>query len=53
MANETFNALQSAQVSLKSDNIKISAANILNPGIPPSSLMSFLNKVRNVAQVVI
>ncbi|KNA11455.1 hypothetical protein SOVF_135050 isoform B [Spinacia oleracea] len=53
VANETFNALQSAQVSLKSDNIKISAANILNPGIPPSSLMSFLNKNSQISGVIL
>lgn len=53
VANETFDALQSAQVSLKSDNIKISAANVLNPGVPPSSLMSFLNKNPQISGVVL
>ncbi|XP_021757387.1 nicastrin-like isoform X1 [Chenopodium quinoa] len=53
VANEMFEALQSAQVSLKSDNIKISAANILNPGVPPSSLMSFLNKDSKISGVVL
>lgn len=43
-ANETLDALQRAQNSLKSESIQISAASHLNPGIPPSSLMSFLKK---------
>ncbi|KAF9602060.1 hypothetical protein IFM89_024827 [Coptis chinensis] len=43
-ANKTFDAFQYAHESLGS-NIKISMANKSNPGIPPSSLMSFLRKV--------
>lgn len=46
VTNEIFDALRHAQVSLESHDVKISAANILNPGVPPSSMMSFLNKVR-------
>ncbi|KAG9135745.1 hypothetical protein Leryth_002452 [Lithospermum erythrorhizon] len=44
MTNKTLNALKYAQDSLKNDNIKISMANTANPGLPPSSLMTFLNK---------
>ncbi|KAF9613118.1 hypothetical protein IFM89_005597 [Coptis chinensis] len=43
-ANKTFDAFQYAHESLGS-NIKISMASKSNPGIPPSSLMSFLRKV--------
>uniref|UniRef100_A0A803NHH0 Nicastrin n=1 Tax=Cannabis sativa TaxID=3483 RepID=A0A803NHH0_CANSA len=43
--NKTLDALNHAQDSLKSRNISISSAAASNPGIPPSSLMSFLNKV--------
>ncbi|XP_060966480.1 nicastrin isoform X2 [Cannabis sativa] len=42
--NKTLDALNHAQDSLKSRNISISSAAASNPGIPPSSLMSFLNK---------
>ncbi|CAO2816400.1 unnamed protein product [Amaranthus hypochondriacus] len=49
----TIDALQNAQVSLKSDGIKISAASVSNPGIPPSSLMSFLNKNPQTSGVVL
>lgn len=38
-------ALQSASDSLVSDNVKIKTADVSNPGIPPSSLMTFLRKV--------
>ncbi|KAF9620989.1 hypothetical protein IFM89_015811, partial [Coptis chinensis] len=42
--NKTFDAFQYAHESLGS-NIKISMASKSNPGIPPSSLMSFLRKI--------
>ncbi|KAG6720577.1 hypothetical protein I3842_03G069200 [Carya illinoinensis] len=42
--NETLKALKHAQDSLKSEHIIVSPANASNPGIPPSSLMSFLRK---------
>ncbi|XP_062107639.1 nicastrin [Humulus lupulus] len=42
--NKTLDALNHAQDSLKSRNITISSAAASNPGIPPSSLMAFLNK---------
>lgn len=39
-------ALQSASESLGSDNVKVKPAASSNPGVPPSSLMSFLGKVK-------
>lgn len=43
--NQTVAALKRAQESLQSENIKIASASASNPGIPPSSLMAFLEKV--------
>lgn len=43
--NQTVAALKRAQESLISENIKIASASASNPGIPPSSLMSFLEKM--------
>lgn len=43
--NQTMAALKRAQKSLLSENIKIASASASNPGIPPSSLMTFLEKV--------
>lgn len=40
-----IDALQKASVSLGSDNVNIKKADVSNPGVPPSSLMSFLQKV--------
>ncbi|RDX88311.1 Nicastrin, partial [Mucuna pruriens] len=37
-------ALKQAQESLLSENIMIASANASNPGLPPSSLMTFLEK---------
>ncbi|GFY90744.1 Zn-dependent exopeptidases superfamily protein [Actinidia rufa] len=51
--NETLNALQLAQDSLQSSGIKISTANALNPGIPPSSLMAFFRKNSQTSGVVL
>ncbi|GAB4827307.1 hypothetical protein Ancab_034193 [Ancistrocladus abbreviatus] len=51
--NETLNALQHAQISLKSENIQISTASTSNPGIPPSSLMVFLKKNPQTSGVVL
>ncbi|XP_016652278.1 PREDICTED: nicastrin-like [Prunus mume] len=45
--NETLDALKRAQDSVKSESFTISSANASNPGIPPSSLMTFLRKVCN------
>jgi len=50
--NETLNALQLAQNSLRSSSIDISMANASNPGIPPSSLMAFLRKNSQTSGVV-
>ncbi|KAK2999969.1 hypothetical protein RJ639_024427 [Escallonia herrerae] len=44
--NESVTALQLAQDSLKTESIKISTANASNPGLPPSSLMAFLRKIK-------
>ncbi|KAJ6936010.1 hypothetical protein NC652_010908 [Populus alba x Populus x berolinensis] len=44
--NETLNALKHARDSL--ENITVSSASTLNPGIPPSSLMAFLKKFARV-----
>ncbi|KAF9588202.1 hypothetical protein IFM89_008272 [Coptis chinensis] len=51
-ANKTFDAFQYAHESLGS-NIKISMANKSNPGIPPSSLMSFLRKDSSISRIVL
>lgn len=51
-SNKTFDALQSAQESLGSST-KISMASKSNPGIPPSSLMSFLRKNSSVSGLVL
>ncbi|GMP25677.1 hypothetical protein CsSME_00002429 [Camellia sinensis var. sinensis] len=51
--NETLNALQLAQDSLQSSGIKISKANVSNPGIPPSSLMAFLRENSQISGVVL
>ncbi|RRT40346.1 hypothetical protein B296_00048755 [Ensete ventricosum] len=45
VTKDMLEALQSASDSLGSDNVKIKAADVSNPGIPPSSLMTFLRKV--------
>ncbi|CAN1122995.1 At3g52640/At3g52650 [Linum perenne] len=42
--NTTWSALKRAQISLDSQNVSVSLASTSNPGIPPSSLMSFLKK---------
>ncbi|GMH30231.1 hypothetical protein Nepgr_032074 [Nepenthes gracilis] len=51
--NETLNALRHAQVSLKSESIQILTASPSNPGIPPSSLMTFLKKNSQASGVVL
>ncbi|XP_059623229.1 nicastrin [Cornus florida] len=51
--NETLNALYRAQDSLQSKGINISMANVSNPGIPPSSLMTFLMKNSKTSGVVL
>lgn len=49
VTNQTLAALKHAQESLLSENIRVTSASVSNPGIPPSSLMTFLNKVRDSA----
>ncbi|XP_050135438.1 nicastrin [Malus sylvestris] len=51
--NETLDAVRRAQDSVKSENITISSANASNPGIPPSSLMTFLRKNSLTSGVVL
>ncbi|KAK9741989.1 hypothetical protein RND81_03G141700 [Saponaria officinalis] len=51
--DQTFDALRHAQASLESDGVRISAANHLNPGIPPSSMMSFLKKNPQISGTVL
>ncbi|QCD98450.1 nicastrin [Vigna unguiculata] len=51
--NQTMAALKRAQESLLSENIKIASASSSNPGIPPSSLMSFLEKNPAISGVVL
>lgn len=48
-----WDALKHAEDSLKSENVAISSANALNPGIPPSSLMAFLKKNSLTSGVVL
>lgn len=45
ITNETLHAVNLAQDSLGSGKVKISTASTSNPGIPPSSLMTFVSKV--------
>ncbi|KAK2386400.1 Zn-dependent exopeptidases superfamily protein [Trifolium repens] len=46
-------ALKHAQESLLSEDIRIASASASNPGIPPSSLMTFLNKNSGISGVVL
>ncbi|KAL9230907.1 hypothetical protein vseg_006198 [Gypsophila vaccaria] len=48
-----FDALRHAQASLETDNIQVSAANGANPGIPPSSMMSFLKMNSQISGTVL
>ncbi|OMO49469.1 Nicastrin [Corchorus olitorius] len=52
-ANEAFDALKLAQESLKSEGVTIAAASSSNPGIPPSSLMTFLRKNSSTSGIVL
>ncbi|KAH0468003.1 hypothetical protein IEQ34_003036 [Dendrobium chrysotoxum] len=51
--NEMLDALKKASLSLGSDNVNIKKADVSNPGVPPSSLMSFLRKNSSVSGVVL
>ncbi|CAI9110265.1 OLC1v1010259C1 [Oldenlandia corymbosa var. corymbosa] len=52
-STDAWDALQHAQISLKTENIKISKASKSNPGIPPSSLMMFLRKNPQLSGIVV
>ncbi|XP_078444632.1 Zn-dependent exopeptidases superfamily protein [Wolffia australiana] len=52
-SNEILMALQQASKSLGSEKVKVNASSASNPGLPPSSLMSFLNKNASTAGVVL
>lgn len=52
-ANETLVALQHAQKSLNTESVNISLASKSNPGIPPSSLMTFLEKNPHISGIVV
>ncbi|KVI03088.1 Nicastrin [Cynara cardunculus var. scolymus] len=51
--NETLKALQQARDSLGTESIKYSTASKSNPGIPPSSFMSFSRQNPHAAGVVL
>ncbi|KAL7094348.1 hypothetical protein ACP275_11G097700 [Erythranthe tilingii] len=51
--NGTLNALQSAQQSLKTESIIVKTASTSNPGVPPSSLMTFLRKKPQISGLVL
>ncbi|KAK2440419.1 hypothetical protein P8452_19522 [Trifolium repens] len=51
--DQTMVALKHAQESLLSEDIRIASASASNPGIPPSSLMTFLNKIPGISGVVL
>lgn len=48
-----LDALQSGSDSLGSDNVKVKLAASSNPGVPPSSLMSFMRKNTSISGVVL
>lgn len=52
-SKEILDALQSASKSLGSDNVKVKQAASSNPGVPPSSLMSFIRKNTSTSGVVL
>ncbi|CAA6664769.1 unnamed protein product [Spirodela intermedia] len=52
-SKEILTALQQASASLSSENIKVNASSTSNPGVPPSSLMSFLSKNSSTPGVVL
>ncbi|KAK7285267.1 hypothetical protein RJT34_20032 [Clitoria ternatea] len=51
--NQIMVSLKRAKESLPSENIKIASASSSNPGIPPSSLMSFLEKNSAISGVIL
>ncbi|KAM0949128.1 putative nicastrin [Dioscorea sansibarensis] len=50
---EMLNALQKASDSLGTDNVRMKRADALNPGLPPSSMMTFLRKNQSISGVVL
>ncbi|KAJ1280941.1 hypothetical protein BS78_04G270600 [Paspalum vaginatum] len=52
-SKKILDALQSASKSLGSDNVKVKQATLSNPGVPPSSLMSFVRKNTSTSGVVL
>lgn len=52
-SKKILDALQSASKSLGSDNVKVKQAALSNPGVPPSSLMSFVRKSTSTSGVVL
>ncbi|XP_011085876.1 nicastrin [Sesamum indicum] len=51
--NGTFNVLQRAQDSLVTESIMVKRASTTNPGVPPSSLMTFLRKKPQISGFVL
>ncbi|KAG8373502.1 hypothetical protein BUALT_Bualt11G0030800 [Buddleja alternifolia] len=51
--NGTLNALHRAQDSLISEGIIVKTASTSNPGVPPSSLMTFLRKKPQISGIVL
>nr|CAB3447869.1 unnamed protein product [Digitaria exilis] len=47
-SKKILDALQSASKSLGSDNVEVKQAASSNPGVPPSSLMSFVRKQTSI-----
>ncbi|OEL17070.1 Nicastrin [Dichanthelium oligosanthes] len=52
-SEKILDALQSASKSLGSDNVEVKQAASSNPGVPPSSLMSFIRKNMSTSGVVL
>ncbi|KAJ6800744.1 nicastrin [Iris pallida] len=50
---EILSAFRTASDSLGSDNVKVKTADASNPGVPPSSLMSFIRKNSSISGVVL
>ncbi|XP_010528573.1 PREDICTED: nicastrin isoform X2 [Tarenaya hassleriana] len=53
VTNMTLDAFKQAQDSLASQNIKILSADASNPGIPPSSMMTFMRKNPQTSAIVL
>ncbi|KAK6127422.1 hypothetical protein DH2020_038843 [Rehmannia glutinosa] len=51
--NGTLNALQHAQDSLITESIIVKTASTSNPGVPPSSIMTFLRKKPQISGLVL